>query len=313
MRQIFIINPAAGQGGASDFTEIIGKAADKLGMQVEIYYTKGIKDAENYARTVCQRKDPSESVRFFACGGDGSLNEVAYGCIGAENVEIGHVPTGTGNDYVRDYNKPEAFLNIEDQLKGKSIKVDLFSYTGVINGLHQTRYCTNMMNIGFDCNVVYRTSILKTKPFIKGSFAYYLGIFYELVKKKGTNLKLTFDDSSGFDGKLLLTAVSIGCYCGGGIKGLPKAKRSDGLFDVQIIRNTTRFLFINLLPKYVKGTHLEDKRAQELIIYKQMKHLIIQPNDGTTRICVDGEMEMVETLVLDIVPLSMQFIVPDFS
>jgi diacylglycerol kinase (ATP) len=257
MRKIFILNPAAGQGGASDFAEIIKNVAATLGETVEIYFTKGIKDAERYSRTVCQGKLPEEAVRFYACGGDGTINEVVNGCFGFPNVEIGLVPTGTGNDYVRDYNTPEAFLDIEDQLKGKSISVDLFRYSGSIDGKVQTRYCANMMNIGFDANVVYRVSKLKKLPLIGGSLAYMLGIFVELIEKNGTNLKLEFEDGTGYDGKMLLVAVAIGSYCGGGIKGLPLAKANDGLLDVQIIKDASRRLFIHLLPKYVKGTHLE--------------------------------------------------------
>lgn len=313
MRQIFIINPAAGQGEAAKLAESIEAAAEALGMDVELYYTTGIKDAEKYVRTVCGTKKSEEQVRFYACGGDGTLNEVANGSFGTPNVEIGHVPTGTGNDYVREYNKPEAFLNIAGQLKGKSVAVDLFRYQGVIDGIEQTRYCTNMMNIGFDCNVVYRTSILKAKPFIKGSLAYYLGIFYELVKKNGTDLRLQYEDGSEIDGKMLLAAIAIGAYCGGGIKGLPRAKLSDGLFDVQVIQNATRRTFISLLPKYVKGTHLEDDRTKGLVDYRQGKHLVITPNQGVTRICVDGEIESAGQLHLDIIPGAMRFIVPDFS
>jgi diacylglycerol kinase (ATP) len=313
MRKIFILNPAAGQGGASDFTDVIKKAAEDLGDTVEIYYTQGVKDAERYARTVCQGKLPEEAVRFYACGGDGTINEVVNGSFGFPNIEIGLVPTGTGNDYVRDYNKPEAFLDIEDQLKGTSVPVDLFRYTGLIDGKEQSRYCANMMNIGFDANVVYRVSKLKKLPLVGGSPAYMMGIFVELIEKNGTNLKLEFEDGTGYDGKMLLVAVAIGSYCGGGIKGLPLAKANDGLLDVQVIKDATRRLFIHLLPKYVKGTHLEDKKAQQLLLYKQMKRIKITPNLGTTRICVDGELEMAGPLEIQVIPASMQFIIPKFK
>lgn len=313
MRKIFILNPAAGQGGASDFSKIIESVSETLGESVEIYFTQGIKDAERYSRTVCQGKLPEEAVRFYACGGDGTINEVVNGCFGFPNIEIGLVPTGTGNDYVRDYNKPDAFLDIEDQLKGKSIPVDLFRYTGLIDGKEQSRYCANMMNIGFDANVVYRVSKLKKIPLIGGSLAYMLGIFVELIEKNGTNLKLEFEDGTGYDGKMLLVAVAIGSYCGGGIKGLPLAKANDGLLDVQVIKDATRRLFIHLLPKYVKGTHLEDQKAQKILLYKQMKSLKITPNAGTTRICVDGELEISGAMEIEIVPNSMNFIIPDFK
>jgi diacylglycerol kinase (ATP) len=313
MRKIFILNPAAGKGGAADLTDVINRAAEALGEDIEIYYTQGIKDAEKYARTVCQGKMPEETVRFYACGGDGTINEVINGSFGFPNVEIGLVPTGTGNDYVRDYNKPEAFMDIEDQLKGKSIWVDVFRYSGMIDGTLQERYCANMMNIGFDANVVYRVSKLKKIPLVGGSLAYMLGIFIELIEKNGTDLKLEFEDGTGYDGKMLLVAIAIGSYCGGGIKGLPLAKANDGLLDVQVIKDATRRMFVRLLPKYVKGTHLEDKDAQKILVYKQMKRINMTPNHGTTRICVDGELETAGPLTIEIVPKAMRFIIPDFK
>lgn len=313
MRNIFILNPAAGQGGATEFAQIITKAAEALDEVVEIYFTQGIKDAQRYARTVCQGKLPEEAVRFYACGGDGTINEVVNGVFGFDNVEIGLVPTGTGNDYVRDYNKPEAFLDIEDQLKGKSIPVDVFGYSGLIDGIDQTRYCANMINIGFDANVVYRVAKLKKWPLVSGSLAYMLGIFLELIQKNGTNLKLEFEDGGGYDGKMLLVAIAIGSYCGGGIKGLPLAKANDGLLDVQVIKDATRRLFIHLLPKYVKGTHLQDKQAQKILMYDQMKRIKVTPNQGTTRICVDGELEIAGPLEIEIIPAAIRFIIPDFK
>ncbi|HOA85292.1 MAG TPA: acylglycerol kinase family protein, partial [Bacillota bacterium] len=76
MKHCFLINPAAGKGKL--FRSIDGDIrayCDRQGVDYEIYYTKGIGDAEDYIRRTCG--EASGELRFYACGGDGTLNEVA--------------------------------------------------------------------------------------------------------------------------------------------------------------------------------------------------------------------------------------------
>ena len=54
MRHYFIINPAAGQGKAQNGLEDkIATAAEKNGIEYEIYYTTCVGDAERFVRSVC--------------------------------------------------------------------------------------------------------------------------------------------------------------------------------------------------------------------------------------------------------------------
>lgn len=214
MKTYFFINPAAGQGkGTERLAEEIRKAASDLQTECEIYFTEGVYDGQKRARKIAEELN-GEAARFYACGGDGTLNEIINGAYGFENIETGCIPIGTGNDTVRCFSEAGDFRSVRAQLSGKSVPVDLIRYTGMIEGRKQTRYCINMFNVGFDCNVVELAGRLKKKPLISGSFAYLLAILGMFIKKEGIRLKLTEDEEVLADGEVLLCAVAGGNYCG---------------------------------------------------------------------------------------------------
>lgn len=312
MRHIFVINPLAGKKGKpQQLKEQIHAAGEKLSQQVEIYETKAPGDGELFVRQSCGAKEPGELIRFYACGGDGALNEVANGAVGFPGVEVGCVPLGTGNDFVRNFASPQAFLDIEGQLAGKAMECDLIWYKEEKDDpTDKGRYCVNMFNIGFDCNVVDQTSRAKTWPLVRGSFAYLLSVAIILIKKEGADLKVFYEDGRVYDGKLLLIAVANGCFCGGGVKGLALAKVDDGLMDVSLVRNIARRTFIRLFPKYAKGTHLEDSRVRDFLDYDKCRELTIVPNGGDMKLCVDGEILHTGKVSFKIVPRAIQFAVP---
>ncbi len=296
MENVFIVNPNAGQGKIEKLVNTLDYNGSKL------YITKAVGDAERYVREYC-KKNPS--VRFIACGGDGTLNEILNGSFGYENVEIGVIPTGTGNDFCRNFEGN--FENIDSQLKGTTVKCDAIRYT--TNGV--SRYCANMFNIGFDCNVADMTSAMKKKPLISGSFAYFLSIIAMLIKKKGADLKIEIDGKTVHNGPLLLTSVANGKCCGGGIASNPYADVSDGKINVNIIKNVSRIKFISLLPRYMKGTHLAIKNIETIIKTADCKKIVITPNKSTYKLCCDGEITTAEQTVFEIIPNAFNFVIPN--
>lgn len=92
MKYIFIINPVSGAGNAE---ELIRSAVEALPEkeQCEIYVTKGVGDATEYVRGVCENcRD--EELRFIACGGDGTINEVFSGAVARRTCLSPAIPAG---------------------------------------------------------------------------------------------------------------------------------------------------------------------------------------------------------------------------
>ena len=314
MKHVFIINPnAVKKTKLHHLTNEIKATAEALGVEYELYFTKGPKDCGKYARALCEKNSAGgEKIRIYGCGGDGTVNELVNGVYGFENVEIGVIPMGTGNDYIRNYGEVEAFLDIKGQILGKSRNSDLIKYVAEYQGQKTEGYCANMFNIGFDSNVVDATDKLKQIPLINGSLAYLLGIAAMFIKKKGADLKIEFEDGTVKDGPILLAAVANGCFCGGGIKSAPESILDDGLMDVNIINNVTRRFFASLFPTFKKGQHLGHKKVagKDVIIYRKEKALTITANSESIRLCVDGELSSQKKVKFEIVENAVKFIVP---
>ena len=310
MRNFFFINPVAGQGkGTEKLVEGIERISKELGADSYVYLTVAAGDGERRARETAERLR-GEPARFYACGGDGTLNEIVNGAAGFPCVAVGCIPTGTGNDMVRNFPEWGDFTDLEAQLKGSAQKIDLIRYSGVIGGRYKERFCINMFNIGFDCNVVELAGRLKQKPLISGSAAYLLAVVGMFVRKKGISLRLTEGDEVLADGEVLLCSIANGSYCGGGICSSPQAEVDDGFFDVNIIRDVPRRVFLRLFPKYQKGTHLQVPGVFEIIAVRRSREVVLEPREGTFFLCADGEIEPAETVQFSIAEKAIDFILP---
>lgn len=310
MKNIFIVNPMAGQGkGIDNLIERIKSTAKQFGNETEIYITKGIGDAQNFAKSTVM-KNPEEPISFFACGGDGTIGEVVNGIMGFDNASVGCIPIGTGNDMVRNFKNCGDFSDIKGQLNGRPVDIDVIRFKGIINGKYQEKYCANMFNIGFDCNVVELAARLKEKPLISGSTAYLMAVIGMMIQKKGIDLRIEEGEEVLADGEMLLCSIANGSYCGGGIYSSPQAEVSDGYFDLNIIKDVSRRSFIKLFPKYQKGTHLEVEGIEKIITVKQCKKLTLIPKESQFFICADGEIDLAEKVEFEIMPKAIKFILP---
>lgn len=312
MKTIFVLNPKAGKGkGLDKIKENIERISARVGKEAGIYLTKAVGDAESFARLVaCEAEKNGEEVRLIACGGDGTVNEVLNGIMGHDCAALGVMPIGTGNDFVRNFADAKIFMDIESQLCAPIRRCDAIRYSGILEGRQQTRYCANMFNIGFDCNVVDLTSKIKKYPLMNGSVAYLTAVAGMFIKKKGANLKIEVDGEVVENGRLLLTAVANGSFCGGGVKSSPKASVNDGIMDINIIYNVSRREFLKKFPYYAKGTHLELSDIDKILYYRQCREVTITPLDGSMRLCTDGEIVDAGTVHMEIVHDAFNLVVP---
>ncbi|MCR4804597.1 MAG: acylglycerol kinase family protein, partial [Clostridia bacterium] len=116
MKHIFVVNPAAGNGAAlRDILPKIHKALTGFADDYEIHRTLSEQETILYCRQKCAFEG---DVRFYACGGDGTVNNVLTGIAGHSNAQLAVVPCGTGNDFVRNFTNRDNFLDIEKQING---------------------------------------------------------------------------------------------------------------------------------------------------------------------------------------------------
>lgn len=313
MKYYFILNPASGnKKHKNDSLYLIRDVVKKYELDYDIYFTRHQGDAARYIKETCEAHAKAQDpIRFYAFGGDGTVNELVNGAYGYDNVEVGIIPQGTGNDYIRNYGDPKQFADLESQILGESRYSDLIRYKAEYEGKLTEGFCANMFNIGFDCNVVDMTDRVKTWPLFTGSTAYLASVFIVLGKKKETHLRIEYDDGTVYDGNVLLTSIANGCFCGGGIKGVPRSVLDDGLMDVSVVKGgVTRRFFVRLFPSYKKGTHLENEEIRKVLDYRQEKNLTVTAGGESLRLCVDGEISTQKKVEFSMVSKAIRFIVP---
>ena len=117
MRHLFIINPAAGRPESTARLEAL---LSRLSFPHEVAYTREAGDAQRLAATAVRTGGP---VRIYACGGDGTLNEVVNGAAGFDNAAVTCVPKGTGNDFLKLFGPRfrELFNDLEALAAGPSV------------------------------------------------------------------------------------------------------------------------------------------------------------------------------------------------
>ena len=301
MKHYFIINPSAGGGKfTTGLSEKINDACKKLGIDFEIYMTREPGDATRFVKELCDATD--EQIRIYSCGGDGTNYEVISGAVGCDLAEVGFIPSGTGNDFIRCFTETQNFHNVEAQLNGKRAVIDLIKCND--------RYVMNMMNTGFDCEAARSAAGLKKKPLISTSMAYIMGVLSELVKKPTTGFKLSLDGGDYTEhSPLLLATFSNGRYCGGGFKSSPKARLCNGYIDVCLVKEITRLKFLTLVGDYHSGEYLFKDKFKSIVKYFRAKTVSI--DFGRPRsICIDGEIFEAERLEMSVMPSALNIIIP---
>lgn len=304
MKHIFIINPVAGKGADARCIRDAITVTCK-GIDYEIYHTTSRGDATHFVRERIKNKPSGEVYRFYACGGDGTLCEVVSGAALAQDVEVGCIPIGTGNDFVRNFTHSEYFGNVKRQLDGSAKVIDCYAYD-------EGEYGVNMVNIGFDCDVVAKASELKKNSLLPKSLAYIAGVAVLLGQNRGCTIRVVREDGSEVTGEFQLVSAANGAFCGGGFHSAPRSSLSDGLLDVSLIAKVTRTELLALIGSYKSGTHLETKLGKRVVEYTHAKKVEFNFAEPTN-VCVDGEISKMERLTIEVVPNAVKFAIPSGS
>lgn len=301
MKHIFVINPASGvKNRTQDIIDLVKQELKEN--EYLIYETKGTNDATLFVKKYIS-EHPNEELRFYACGGDGTLNEVVNGAIGHENVEVTNYPIGSANDFLK-YFDDRDFTNLHNLINGEVVKSDAIKY--------EDRYIINVFNIGYDAKVVELQRKFKRWPLVSGGFAYKLGVFFALLGKRCHHMKVTIDDEVFYDGKVTMVACANSVCYGGSYHCAPLAKIDDNILDVCVVKKVSIPTFAKLAKIYQRGEHLENEKAKKCISYKQGKKVLIEV-DAETSYSIDGELGKSNNVLLEIVNSAINFVIPQLE
>ena len=305
MRHIFIINPCA---GGEDHADAITQRLQASNIEALVYITQGAKDATRYVDDHC-RQHPGEALRFYACGGDGTLNEVASGVMGHSIAEVGCYPCGSGNDYVK-YWQGVNFNDLQALTKASSVEVDVMKVRYQSDSGPALRYALNTLNFGFEAEVCRAMDEMRRKPLLGGRMAYPSGIVKSLFSGRHNPCRITVDGELWHEGDLMLASLANGRYEGGGFHSAPRSLNDDGWIEATTIRPISIVRFASIIGSYKNGTYLDRKKLQNIVSYRRAKHLLIE-SDHPFYIGIDGELLHGNLFEIENLPRALHFAVPN--
>lgn len=312
MRTLFLLNPTAGKADCTrTLPQQINAAAARAGLAPE-EYTIQVTNHAGHARELAnaaaqQARQSGEELRVFTAGGDGTFNEALTGIYGYANAAVGCLPFGSGNDFLRTYGTREEFNDLDAQLAGSEVDIDLMQ-TDL--GLSAT-----ICAAGLDAQVAYGIPQFRRIPFCGGEMAYALSIVKQLCGHIGRNVTFTIDGEE-LTVDCLMCAVCNGRTYGGGFYAAPEAQPDDGWLDVFIIRRVSRLTIARLLGMYKSGRHFRNgeltEQAKPCFIYRRAKCVSLRPADGRGPIVAtaDGECAPCDAITAQLKPLAGRVLLP---
>lgn len=297
MKHIFIINPVAGNGiDHITYSEKIKKAFSEFGIEdYEIHVTTGVGNANEFAK---EKVKTGEHIRFYACGGDGTLSEVVNACAEHKNAEVAAIPLGSGNDFIRIFGSKEDLLDLKAHINGTPMEFDLIKY--------EDQYAINQCSMGLDAEVCAKQADFKKIPFLSPETAYTVALLYCFIGKMKNTFTIQFDDDEPFTKDVLFCVVGNSRWYGGGYMAAPKALTYDGLLDFVVVeKNCSRLTLLGLIAPYKRGEHLEWERTH----FKRGKKITIKSKKPSA-VNFDGEVKIVTEATFNIVEKAIKYVVP---
>lgn len=278
-----IVNPTAGAGKTGRIWPSLMGLLKGHGLRFEHDITEAPGHAIELARAAAKKGyDMVVSV-----GGDGTIHEIVNGLYASgaiKEVLLGIVSTGTGGDYIRTAGIPR---NYEDAcrcfLNPKKRTVDLGIVEYAKNGGRAERLFVNFAGMGFDADIVRRT----TQQFKKlGALPSYLCAAIATILTYSNRKIYLKVDGEEIEKKVCTVIMNNGKYGGGGMFTAPHADLADGLLDVLIVGDLSKPDLLRSLPRIYKGTHLTHPK----VTMKKAKEIEVKSLGGKMLLQADGEL-----------------------
>lgn len=295
MTHLFIINPAAGSRDRSaQLSEQISQVCTQKGLKYRIEISKAPGHCRELAREAAQAGEP---CRIYACGGDGTLNEVASGAAGYENAAVTVLSSGSGNDFVKIFSDADAFRDLERLLDAEETAFDMIQCNDDLS--------LNICSVGLDARIGTDVSSYKRLPLLSGFRAYAVSTLVNVIRGIAEHYVVEINGER-IDAEQTLICACNGRYYGGGFNPVPEADPTDGLLDVLIIKKVSRLQVAGVIGKYKDGR------------YKELPHLVrhFRTNklrilcDKESPISLDGELRTAQEVTMAIAKEKLRFFFP---
>lgn len=243
-----IVNPLGGKGKSAKALDEIEKILKQKNVEYAVHKTEYAGHATAIAKELSAKPD----TNLVVMGGDGSFHEVLCGIENFDNVTLGLIACGSGNDFIKKSghpNNPAEALDVV--LAGKTKYVDYME-------LGTTR-CLNVAGGGMDVDVLLKYAECKR---LKGKAAYDYALLYTLLHTRFHKLRLTIDGKV-MDRNVFMIGIGNGGIIGGGIPICPNAVVDDGLLNIVVANELKKRQIPGALVKLLSSKHVYAQFCEE--------------------------------------------------
>ena len=295
MKHLFIINPAAGsRDRTQEYSDVIHKICRARGLSYEIRVSTAPGECTRIAREAAGTGD---EMRIYACGGDGTLNEVVAGAAGFDNAAVTVFSGGSGNDFVKIFDDPKAFFDLHRLMDADEAAFDLIRCNDDL--------ALNICSVGLDARIGTDVSSYKRLPLLHGFRAYAASTVVNVIRGIAEHYVVEVNGET-VDGEMTFICVCNGRYYGGGFNPIPEADPADGMLDVLLVDKVSRAQVPFVIGKYKDGRYKELASIARYIKTDRLKIVCDEPGP----VNLDGELRMAQTVEFSVAKEKLRFFYP---
>ena len=295
MKHLFIINPAAGsRNQTEDYRKKIAEVCEARGLDYGIRVSGAPGRCCKIAR---EAAETGKEYRIYACGGDGTLNEVVNGAAGFDNVAVTVFSGGSGNDFARMFSDPGAFRDLERLLDAEEVEFDLIRCND--------DYSLNICSVGLDARIGHDVANYKRIPLLSGFRAYAVSTVVNVVRGIYEHYVVELNGER-FDGNFTMICACNGRFYGGGFCPVPAADPTDGKLEILLVKDVSRLKVAQVVVAYKDGKYTN---FPDLIRHFSTDHVKIIC-DKPTGINLDGEKREGTVIDMSIADKKLRFFYP---
>ncbi len=308
MLPLIIVNPKSAGGSTRENWAAIASDLRAHFGPYSVAFTKAPGDGRRLASQAAE----SGRELIIACGGDGTINEVANGILeSGRDAEFGVMPSGTGGDFRRSLGIPQSAREAARALRdGKTRRIDVGRVTFQSHaGETVSRYFLNVSSFGLAASIIERVKANKALDWlplggVRGRASFALSTLQEVVGLGPVTVRVRID---GCEERLLQTVnfcVANARYFGGGMMIAPTARLDDGKLDLVNIGDIrTAKILLNAYTLY-NGSHLDLREVKSSLVTR----IEVAPAErgGEIHLETDGELPGRLPAVYEIVPSALR-------
>lgn len=254
-----IANPTSGGGAAEKRWPATERLLQELGFSYSVHFT----ERRGHAARLAEDAILNGHRHILGIGGDGTNHEIVNGIMGqsfAPSAEIHYalLPSGTGNDWARQYQIPtDPQRRLERLKEHRIIFQDIGLAKFISEGEPRQRYFVNVAGMAYDGYIGQKLSENR----VTNRMQYLLLVAKYLLEYRLSEARVLFDGQSAQD---FFYTVNIGLcrYSGGGMQFVPQAVPDDGLFALTFARRLQKWEVLLQTRRFYDGSLLRHPKVE---------------------------------------------------